>query len=150
LCRFPAGVAPHFVEKGSDPDFLSADVRDDAVELVEAMIADHEAAAALAVLDGDGCTEPLRKLHLESAHVRVLRASARVVAGRPSLGPAGEPADRVLRVANTPSLLADPVRELDLHGLRRNAEERAGMAHVELAALEHRADRLGQLEEPEQ
>src|SRR5690606_10139447 len=93
LCRFPAGVAPHFVEKGSDPDFLSADVRDDAVELVEAMIADHEAAAALAVLDGDGCTEPLRKLHLESAHVRVLRASARVVAGRPRLGPAGEPAD---------------------------------------------------------
>src|SRR5690606_7569984 len=125
----------------------STDMGDDPVELVEAVIADHEPAAAPPVLDADGRAELLRELRLEPPDVRVLRPAFRA---RPLRRAPREPADRPLRVADAPALLADLVRKLELDGRRRHAEERPGMAHVELAPLEHPADGLRQLEEPQQ
>src|SRR5690606_34828402 len=125
----------------------SADMRDDSVELVEAVIADHEPPAAPPVLDGDGRAELLGELRLEAADVRVLRAGGAV---RPLGRPTRQPADGLLRVADAPAFLADLRRELERDGGRRHGEERARMAHIELTVLEHRADGFRQLEKPEQ
>src|SRR5690606_34343590 len=97
----------------------SLDVRDDPVELVEAVVTDHEPAAAASVLDADGRAEPLRELGLEPADVRVLRAAVAVR----SLGrPPGKPPDRLLGVADAPAFLADLRRELERDRRRCHGE----------------------------
>ena len=45
---------------------------DDSVELVETVIADHDAAALLGVLDHDIGAEPVGEIGLEAPHVRIL------------------------------------------------------------------------------
>src|SRR5690606_34919301 len=123
-------------------------VLDDPVQLVEAVIADHDPAALLAVLDADRGAEPLRELRLEPPNVRILRLGAAVDGG--SLLRLGETPDRLLGLADAPALANDAVRELELDRRRRNAGQRAGVAHIELAPLDERSDGVRQFAQPQQ
>src|SRR5690554_3328808 len=120
---------------------------DDPVELVEAMVPDHDPPAFIPVLDADRGAEPLGKLGLEPPDVRVLRAHRPPAA--PGLAGPRESADRLLGLPDAQALADDPVRELELNRGRLDAEQRAGVAHVELASLDERPDRLRQVEQPQ-
>src|SRR5690606_1616839 len=93
--------------------------------------------------------ELLGKLGLELTDVRVLAGTVAAASGGLRFAVA-EPPDRLFGLADAPALLANPLRELELSAGRPHAEQRARMPHVELAALEHLAHRLGQLEQAQQ
>src|SRR6516164_8432335 len=129
-------------------DASSLDVCEDAVELVQAVVAHHELAPASAArLDRDPSTELLRQLLLEARHIRIALGSA-IVRGRPVRG-LQSPHQR-LGLAHREALAGDEQRDLGLLAALGEGEQRAGVTHLERALLEELADLGGELEEAQQ
>src|SRR5690606_21171496 len=122
-----------------------------AVERLEVGVVDHQAAlAAASVQHVDARAQGFRQLALERddvglrARLRGLRglAGGRHLAGRELL-------HAVLDLAHRPAVLGGLARERD-RGLRRQRQQRAGMAHLQRAGLDQGADLGRQLEQAQQ
>ena len=118
----------------------SFDVGEDALELVETVVADHDATALRAVLDGDRGAERLGEIGLEAAHVRDRRSRR----GACAASSAVRAARRRWRTAASVSRTLQPclhARCADLDLQLRRRERRAARGRGPCRARAARASR---------
>jgi hypothetical protein len=125
----------------------SGDVGEDAVQLVEAVVAHHQPAPApRGVLDGHLGTELVGQLLLEALHIRV------PVPGRVSRGFAGgrradlQASDQTFCIPYLERPLDDDGGDLDLLPAVGEPKQSASVPHFQLTPLQHFADLGGKLE----
>jgi hypothetical protein len=128
-------------EGHSAPPADSAELREDAVELVEARVRDVDRALAFAVVgQRDACAQRLAEPDLEVPNVGRLRL-------RLGLGLSGVPGS-ALRLADGPLLRDRLLRQLLARRDARGGEQSAPVAFGQFAVLDVLEDRRGQLQEP--
>src|SRR6185503_5734488 len=126
------------------------DVRENPVQLVEAVITDDELAAARRrVLQLDRRAELVGEVVLEPLDVRILRAALSGLVLAVARVRDEAPHER-FRLADGESFLRDQRADFRLLPRRREREQRARVAHLELALLDQRADGLWEVEEPKE
>src|SRR5688572_27005469 len=127
-----------------------ADVRQDSVQFVQAVIADDELALArIGMLQLDRRAELVGEVVLEPLDVRVFRARA-IGLALALVRVRDEAADKRFGLAHREPLLRDQRADLGLLARGRQRKQRAGMAHFQFALLDQGADGLRQVEQAQQ